>query len=66
MAEKIIDALYLMIVNNVSDEVCVTCPLVRIIRDLNETLRDASSEEIIRNLGLTFNSMDCPCITHSE
>lgn len=61
MAEKLIDTLYMQIVKNIDEEVCLQCPLVRAVRDMKETLRDANSEQIITELGLTFRVTDCPC-----
>lgn len=61
MSEKLIDTLYLQIVKNMDDETCLACPIVRAVRDLKETLRDANSERLIMELGLTFRAGDCPC-----
>lgn len=59
--EKLIDTLYLQIVENIDDEVCVNCPIVRSIRDLKETLRHESSDRLIVELGMSFEAMACPC-----
>lgn len=61
LTEKLLDMLYMEIVENIDDEVCVNCPIVRAIRDLKDTLRHATSEKLIVELGLSFRAMDCPC-----
>lgn len=61
ITEKLLDLLYMEIVENIDDEVCANCPIVRAIRDLKDTLRHATSEKLIVELGLSFRAMDCPC-----
>ncbi len=61
MTEKIIDTLYMEIVENIDDETCKNCPIVRAIRDLKDTLCHANSDRLLIELGLSFRAMDCPC-----
>jgi hypothetical protein len=61
LTEKLLDMLYMEIVENIDDEVCVNCPIVRAIRDLKDTLRHENSDRLIVELGLSFRAMDCPC-----
>lgn len=60
--EKVVEALYMEIVNNITDDICLSCPLVRGIRDLKDTIKDANHEKIINELGLSFGNMEFPCV----
>ncbi len=60
--EKVIEAVYMEIAENITDEICLTCPLVRGIRDLKDTIKDANHERIITELGLSFGKMEFPCM----
>lgn len=60
--EKVIEALYVEIADRITDEICITCPIVRCIRDLKDTIKNANHEVIIHELGLSFGNMEFPCM----
>ena len=60
--EKIIETLYLEIADNVSNEICRTCPIMRVIRDLKDSIKDANHDKLAQELGLSFNNMKFPCM----
>jgi hypothetical protein len=63
--EKIIETIYMEIADHVTDEICLTCPLVRSIRDLKDNIKDANHDKIVQELGLSFSG-DFPCLKKSN
>ena len=61
-AEKVVETLYLEMINNITDEICLTCPFVRAVRELKDTIKDANHEKLIVELGLSFTNAKFPCM----
>jgi len=64
--EKIIESLYVEVADNISDEVCLTCPIVRSIRDLKDAIKDKNHEKLIHELGLSFQGTEFPCMSQKR
>ena len=54
-AVRLLDTLYIMIADNITDEICQTCPVVR------DAVKDATYEQTVNELGTSFPKMKCPC-----
>ncbi|MCL2509703.1 MAG: hypothetical protein FWF07_01305 [Methanomassiliicoccaceae archaeon] len=61
IAAQLIDTLYMMIAENVPDDICRTCPVIRAVRDLKDAVNNANYEQTIAELGLMFPRTKCPC-----
>jgi len=61
VACQIVDTLYTLVAENVTEDICVKCPVIRAIRDLRDNVKDANYEKTITELGLSFPNMRCPC-----
>jgi hypothetical protein len=60
--EKVLETLYGVVTDRISENVCRHCPMVQLIRDLRDNIRDANNEQIALELGIEMTSMDCPCM----
>jgi phosphosulfolactate phosphohydrolase-like enzyme len=58
---QIIDTLYEMIIDNINDEICQKCPVVRSIRDLRDSIRSKNNQKVLSELGMSFPTVKCPC-----
>jgi len=61
VAGQLMDTLYMMIAENITDEICKKCPVVRAVRDLRDSVKNANYDQTITELGLTFPNLKCPC-----
>ena len=58
--EKIVNTIYERIVENLPDDTCCKCPIVKIMGDLSEIIREGNSERIMGELGISIGKMECP------
>jgi hypothetical protein len=66
-AEKVIDALYMAIRDNITDEICHDCPIVQTIGDLKDTIHNYNTKIVIEQLGIEIEKCKCPCMKkHTE
>jgi len=60
-AIQLLDALYMMLAESIPDEICESCPVVRTVRDMRDAVKDASYDQTITELGISFPNVKCPC-----
>jgi len=58
--EKIVNTIYERIVESMPVETCNKCPIVRVIGDLSEIIREGNSEKIMTELRISIGKMECP------
>ena len=59
--EKMIETMYSHVSDNLPEDVCRSCPVIQMIRDVRDIVKDANAEKIAYELGISFDAMKCPC-----
>jgi hypothetical protein len=60
--EKILETLYGVVTDRIPENVCRQCPVVQLICDLRDNIKDANNEQIALELGIAMTSAECPCM----
>ena len=59
--EKVLEALYYEIVDNLPSDVCRDCPLVRMLGDLTGTVKHENNAMVAEKMGIDGTGIRCPC-----
>lgn len=59
--EKTLETICMRIVEQLPDEVCSKCPVVRLLEDVTMSMKEQTADAIAGELGIDTVSLRCPC-----